>query len=295
MMFSVIIPTYNRLEFLTRTMATLWAQRFADFEVIVTDDGSTDGTVDFLHAQEPRAQVFHEANKGPGAARNLAAEHASGDYLAFLDSDDIWFPWTLATFAHLIRQHHAPAILSGHLLEFVDDAEVSDVQETPTKAEVFPDYLASSRHGYFVGACMAVIRRDEFMRAGGFTERRINCEDHDLILRMGTAPGFAQVLGPVTLGWRRHPGSATTDQARSAAGGLFLIEQERGGMYPGGRPRAVDRRRLVTLHVRPVSLACLQEGLWSESWRLYRAAFAWHFLLGRWKYLFGFPLKATLA
>ena len=291
MLFSIIIATYNRLDLLTRTMASVWSQRFTDFEVIVADDGSTDRTVDFLHAQGPRVRVVHQANSGPGAARNLGAQLASGEYLAFLDSDDLWFPWTLATFAHVIRQHHAPAILAGHLQEFSDDADLRGVQETPPEAEVFPDYLASSRKRYFVGACMAVLRRDEFMKTGGFTDRRINCEDHDLILRMGTAPGFAQILSPVTLGWRRHPGSATQDPGRSVAGILYLIEQERGGIYPGGESRINDRRRVVTLHVRPVSLDCARRGLWSEAWRLYRASFAWHVQLGRWKYLLGFPVK----
>jgi len=133
------------------------------------------------------------------------------------------------------------------------------------------------------------------MRVGGFTDRRVNCEDHDLVLRMGTARGFAQILRPVTLGWRRHAGGATTDCARSLAGSLHLIDQERRGAYPGGRIREVERRRIVTLHTRPVSLSCLRPACRGESWRLYRSSFSWHVQLGRWKYLLGFPLRALLS
>jgi glycosyltransferase involved in cell wall biosynthesis len=295
MMFSVIIPTYNRRELLIRTLASVWAQRFSDFEVVVVDDGSTDGTLECLHTHAPRARVIRQANRGQGVARNLGAQEAGGDYLAFLDSDDLWFPWTLATFADVIARYHGPAILAARLVEFVDDAEAAHVRDEPVEADVFEDYLASSRNAYFVGGSMSVLRREEFVRVGGFTDRRINCEDHDLILRMGTAPGFAQILRPITLGWRRHGGGATTDCARSLAGSLHLIEEERRGAYPGGRAREVERRRIVTQHTRPTSLSCLGPGFRAKSWRLYGASFSWHMQLGRWKYLLGFPVRALLS
>jgi cellulose synthase/poly-beta-1,6-N-acetylglucosamine synthase-like glycosyltransferase len=292
MMFSIIIPTYNRFDLLKRTLDTVWSQTFTGFEVIVVDDGSTDGTREFLRDYGQRLRLFHEVNRGPGAARNLGAAHATGRYLAFLDSDDLWFPWTLATIAGLIREHHEPSVLSGRLVPFHDEAELTSVRDGPVTADVFPDYLASSREGYFVGACIAVLRRDEFTKSGGFTERRINSEDHDLILRMGTAPGFVQVLGPGTLGYRMHTASATADETKSVAGAAYLLEQERRGAYPGGLARARERRRIVTLHTRPLSLRCLGRGRRHDSWWLYRQSFLWHLQLGRWKYLVGFPLRA---
>jgi hypothetical protein len=295
MMFSIIIPTYNRRDLLERTLATVWSQTFTDFEVIVVDDGSTDGTVDFLKGQGERLRLFHEVNRGPGGARNLGAAHAAGRYLAFLDSDDLWFPWTLATIAGLIRKHDEPSVLSGRLVPFHEEVELASVREELPVADSFPDYIASSRKGYFVGACIAVLRRDEFTKVGGFTERRINSEDHDLILRMGTAPGFVQVLEPGTLGYRMHAASATADESRSIAGAAYLMEQERSGAYPGGRARARERRRIVTLHTRPLSLRCLQRGLRHDSWWLYRRSFLWHLQLGRWKYLAGFPWRALTS
>jgi glycosyltransferase involved in cell wall biosynthesis len=295
MLFSVIIPTYNRRDLLIRTLASVWVQRFTDFEVIVVDDGSTDGTADALRSQSGRLTLLEQANRGPGAARNVGAQRARGDYLAFLDSDDLWFPWTLATFAQVIRDHDAPAVLAARLVEIGTGADPVDARDEAVQAERFADYLAASRTGYAVGAGTAVLRRDEFMKTGGFTDRRINCEDHDLILRMGTACGFAQVIRPVTLGWRRHRDGATMDLARSVAGNRYLIEQERRGAYPGGPARAAERRRIVTLHSRPASLSGLQDGLRAESWWLYRKSFVWHVQLGRWKYLVWFPVKALLG
>jgi hypothetical protein len=295
MIFSVVIPTYNRLPLLLSALASVRAQRFRDFEIVVVDDGSTDGTAEALRTAGMTLSLLRQDNRGPGAARNRGAREARGDYLAFLDSDDLWFPWTLATFSRLIVEHDRPAIVSAQLVEFQDGFAPPDVSDEPVRAVFFEDYLASSRRGVFVGAGMTVVRRDLFLETGGFTDRRLNCEDHDLILRMGAARGFVQTLSPVTLAWRRHGTEATTEQARSAAGCLFLIEQEGRGAYPGGHRRAEDRRRILTLHLRPVSLACLAAGRRGDSWRLYWNSFRWHLAQGRWKYLFGFPLKALTS
>src|SRR5215510_13897684 len=97
--FSIIIPTYNRLPYLKKTLDSIWEQSFTDFEVIVVDDGSTDGTADYLRELGGSVELLRQENRGPGAARNLGVMHARGEYIAFLDSDDLWFPWPLKTYA----------------------------------------------------------------------------------------------------------------------------------------------------------------------------------------------------
>ena len=291
MLFSVIIPTYNRAALLREALESVFAQTLTDYEVIVVDDGSTDETATVLH-DYPKVKVLAQSNGGPGAGRNAGARQAQGDYLAFFDSDDLWFPWTLESFAELIERQDRPAILGARLMEFSDRDELKAVQKTPPAAEVFPDYFASCSRGYFVGAGMSVLRRDVFLSTGGYTDQPINSEDHDLILRLGNAAGFAQITAPVTLGWRRHAGSATTNLPRSVAGLWYLLEQERRGAYPGGAGRRWQRREIVTRHARPISLVCLREKETAQGWHLYRATFGWHLRLGRWKYLAGFPMKA---
>jgi glycosyltransferase involved in cell wall biosynthesis len=295
MLFSVVIPTYNRITFLQRTLETVWAQRFKDFEVIVVDDGSTDGTIDYLKSLSQTFSVLSQRHSGPGAARNLGAKKASGDYLAFLDSDDLWFPWTLETFAHLIKRHQFPSILSAQLAPFTAEAELENVSEAPPESDSFPDYISSHEPGFWVGSGMCVLRRDAFNASSGFTTEAINCEDHDLILRMGTAKGFVQVTRPVTLAWRRHAGSTSMDISRCMTGNLYLMAQERVGAYPGGAERAGARRNIITRHVRPIALACLRQGMAHEAWRLYRESFLWHLRLWRLRFLLGFPIKALAA
>jgi len=97
---SVLIPSYNRADLLPRALLSVWQQDFDDMEVLVVDDGSSDGTIKWLDQQQkthPQLRfVVHDHNKGEAAARNTALREARGTYLAFLDSDDEWLPGKLA-------------------------------------------------------------------------------------------------------------------------------------------------------------------------------------------------------
>ncbi len=295
MLFSVIIPTYNRADLFQRTLDSVWQQTLHDYEVIVVDDGSTDGTLEQLRRQRDRIRLIEQSNKGPGAARNRGIGEARGDYVAFLDSDDIWFAWTLATFADLIHKHGEPAILAARLMEFQHDSELANISHDVVEAEAFADYFASFRAGYFVGSGMSVIKRDVLLASGGFTEDRANAEDHDLILRIGTAPGFVQITSPITLGWRRHASCETKDVRSTAMGVLRLIHNERTGKYPGRATRGFQRHVILTGHARPASLGCLQHGAIGEAWRVYWATLAWHLRQGRWRFLLAFPVLSAWA
>jgi len=91
--FSIIIPTYNREHSVQHTLAGCFAQTFDDFEIVVVDDGSSDATLSKLQAvTDPRLVVVSQENAGPAAARNHGMRVARGEYLAFLDSDDVWYP-----------------------------------------------------------------------------------------------------------------------------------------------------------------------------------------------------------
>jgi glycosyltransferase involved in cell wall biosynthesis len=117
-LFSVIIPTYNRRAFLDKALQSVLAQRMADYEVTVVDDGSDDDTPIFLSRLGSTVRVFSDVNQGPGAARNLGAYHATGDYLAFLDSDDLLFPWSLSVYKKVIEQAGRPAFIAGRPFAF---------------------------------------------------------------------------------------------------------------------------------------------------------------------------------
>jgi GT2 family glycosyltransferase len=292
MLFSVIIPTYNRLELLREALASVRSQRFVDYEIIVIDDGSTDGTAEALAEEGNRLRVLVQPNCGPGAARNRGAQTARGDYLAFLDSDDLWFPWTLEVFATLITRHGRPALIAGRYIDFKHNEAVTDLSESSTNGDAHSDYLASSRKGYFAGAGMFVIERNSFLAAGGFSTVMKCGEDHDLALRLGIAPGFVQVRAPVTIAHRRHMGSAMANEVQVLAALQSLLVSEREGRYPGGTPRAADRRRILSLHARPVALQRLMMRDFASAWRIYWETLRWHLADLRLKFVVGFPILA---
>jgi hypothetical protein len=291
--FSVITPVYNRAALLREMLASVAAQRFEDFEVLLVDDGSTDDTVHAAQASGVRTEVLRQDNRGPGAARNLGLQRATGEYVAFLDSDDVWFPWTLGTYADVLQATRKPSFLAGKPLRFRDTSELSAAQEKPSEHLEFEDYLASGDEWRWWGASSFVARRESLVACGGFTEEPINGEDADLALKLGTARTFVQITGPVTFGYREHATNVTANMARTLAGLWHNIRAERSGGYPGGTERAVERWRILTRHVRPMILGCLKNGQTSEAWRLYRATFRWHTALGRWKFLLAFPWLAV--
>jgi GT2 family glycosyltransferase len=292
-LFSIVIPTFNRVALLSTTLQSIFAQRFTDYEIIVVDDGSTDGTMDFLRSLGQRLKSFRQPNQGPGAARNLGARHARGAYLAFLDSDDLWFPWTLEVYRNVIHDHREPSFVAGKPFIFSNNNELGKAAPGAARTERFSNYLASGDQWRWFGVSSFVIRRDAFAVVGGFTEEWVNGEDADLALRLGVAPDFVQVTAPVTFAYREHAASAMKDAKRTFAGAWFKIRAEQAGHYPGGNARAAERRRILTRHIRPVTLSCLREGFRREAWALYVSTFAWNASVGRLKYLAAFPFFAA--
>ena len=293
-LFSVIVPTFNRADLLAETLQSVFAQRFADYEVIVADDGSTDGTAEVLEQYRGRLRVVRQSNKGPGSARNLAAASATGDYFAFLDSDDVWFPWTLDVYAAVVIGS-SPVFIAGKPAIFQEPSKLRTVSEVPAATERFADYLASGDEWRWYSTSSFVVRAEAFRAVGGFAADWINGEDADLAMRLGTAGLFVQVTAPPTFGYRDHGASLVSHSHRTLAGVLHALRMEQGDRYPGGRARAKERHTILSRHFRPVMLTCLQQGQFSQAWQLYWATWSWHWELRRFRFLGGFPLKALLA
>lgn len=114
---SVIVPTYNRRETILAAIASVQRQTFPDWELIVVDDGSTDGTADLIQGADPRLVLIRQENQGVNAARNAALLRARGRYIAFLDSDDEWLPHHLELSMAFFRAFPAEDFLSGEFSE----------------------------------------------------------------------------------------------------------------------------------------------------------------------------------
>jgi len=114
--FSIVIPTYNRADSITNTLTSCFEQTFTDFEIVVVDDGSTDNTAEVLASiDDARLVVVSQDNAGPAAARNTGMDIAKGDYIAFLDSDDLWYPAFLDTMQNTLEKT-GPVVLYGRII-----------------------------------------------------------------------------------------------------------------------------------------------------------------------------------
>ena len=110
---SVIIPTYQRREYVARAVRSVLVQTFSDFELIVIDDGSTDGTDEALTGLDSRLRYQWQENGGPGAARNAGIALARGEIVAFLDSDNRWLPRHLAIVTDVLERHPEAVLVSA--------------------------------------------------------------------------------------------------------------------------------------------------------------------------------------
>lgn len=289
MLFSVIIPTYNRVDLLRRALESVWAQNFYDYEIVVADDGSRDGTINYLESLGEKVRAFRQANAGPGAARNLAASHARGEYLAFLDSDDVWFPSTLGHYANAILDFDRPAVVAG--------TGIAEGQENPHVG--VPEFVAypsllDACEGYTppVGGTPSVaVRRDVFEKVGGFYAFNVNAEDVDLWLRLGGENGFVRITHPPVFQQSYVEVSASRDVRAQVAGVDFVIDQERSQKYPGGARFRTRRLKIITAMARSVSFECLMAGDFASGLGLFRRSFSWQITQVRVRYVVGYPVK----
>ncbi|WP_141588216.1 glycosyltransferase family A protein [Myxococcus sp. AB056] len=286
--FSVIIPTYNRARLLEAALASVFAQEERDFEVLVVDDGSTDDTLETLARHGERVRVLSQRNAGPGAARNLGIQAARGTYVAFLDSDDVWFPWTLATYRQVLEAEGTSLVLGTAAL-FSRAETLATMRREPLQVLRFADYLASAEDRTPRTACVLAVRTEALRRVGGFTPLRISGEDYDLLYRLGTDPGFAWVRAPVVVGYRQHVGSTSTSLESGYRGTRYLLEQERLGRYPGGTARRRERLEMLLYSLRHVTHWLLSQRRVDLALDLYRRGLPLHLEAPRWRYVLGFP------
>lgn len=197
---SVVLPTYNGLSYLHESVGSVLAQTYRHFELIVVDDGSTDGTADYLRAVvDPRVVVLTASRSGmPGAVRNLGLQRAAGTYIAFLDADDAWEPRKLEIQLEALRRH-GHARWSYTRLTRVDEAgnRLSDEGIAPWRAcagRILPELL---RIEAIVALPTVMAERSLIEQAGRFDESLRYTQDYDLWFRMAPLADALPVSVPL--------------------------------------------------------------------------------------------------
>lgn len=199
---SVIIPTYNRAGLVQEAVASVLDQTWRDFEILVVDDGSTDGTPEALSSWRAVRVLRCRRRQGVAAARNLGVAQAQGEWLAFLDSDDLWLPKKLAQQMAYLQEH--PALL----LCQTDEAWVRRgvrVNKPATHRKVGGRIFLPSLERCLVSPSAVILHRRLLADHGGFDEDLPAAEDYDLWLRLTWRYDVGLVPEPLVIKRGGHP------------------------------------------------------------------------------------------
>jgi glycosyltransferase involved in cell wall biosynthesis len=240
--FSILLPVYNREQYIRHAVDSVLAQTFKNYELMVVDDGSTDSTSEILKSYGSRITLLQQKNQGPEVARNAAARMAQGEYLVFFDSDDYMFPFALETLDKVISSFGTPTLLMGSM-ELFREGE-GDLPQGPADRTIrvvkYRDYLSKTRP---VGTMGIVVRKSIFDAVGGLrnsTPQTWYCDDNTLLLKVGTRGESIIIESPCIFAYRQHNENSTKNTEAVANALILLAKSERQGDF-GGKERRTDR------------------------------------------------------
>ncbi len=264
---SVIIPTYNRAPYLSEAIVSVLGQKYGDVEIIVVDDGSTDNTRECLqrYIDEGRITYLHQENSGrPAVARNLGLRHASGEYVCFLDSDDILMEESIVKGVEILGRHDNIAMVCSDWLyfrkHFTENQELEPswirstgyldrlpkemIRDRGGDFVVFErDFMYELFNSNFICTSNVITRKELLDRTGYFDESLKIGEDYDLWLRLLETKDLAYIMVPLVFR-RRHDGSITRHLAQNLIEDAKVIEKFMGKkrvMSPATRRRLYRR------------------------------------------------------
>jgi glycosyltransferase involved in cell wall biosynthesis len=217
-LLSVVIPCFNASRYIAAAIRSVQDQNWDKLEIIVVDDGSTDGSADLVASQFPAVKLIRQANQGAAAARNLGVSQAQGSWIAFLDADDVWLPGKLSAQSDRLRADPAARVAYTAWQVWPGETPSPGVAELATllagaddelrwagpSGWIYPDLLLDCA----LWTSTVVAHRTVFDEVGVFdTGLRIG-EDYDLWLRVSRITRILRVNRPCAL-YRAHPASIT--------------------------------------------------------------------------------------
>ncbi len=221
---SVIIPTYNYGHFIKEAIKSVLSQSFSDLEVIVVDDGSTDGTKNVISTfNDSRISYIFQNNGGLSSARNNGLINSSGEYIGFLDADDLWMPEKLELQLSIFKKkQNVGLVYTGY--EVIDYSGTCIATRNVHKIE--GDLISQLILGNIVSgsATTSLVRRKCYETVGLFDSTLKSCEDWDMWLRIALIAEFDYIDQPLAK-IRLHGGNMTCDP-RCMENGLFSVVEK---------------------------------------------------------------------
>lgn len=220
---SVVIPVYNGEKTIEKTIESVFNQTFTDFELIIINDGSQDGTLEVISKiTDSRLQVFSYENSGVTVSRNRGIEKASGEFIAFLDADDLWTPDKLQAQLQALQENPEAAVAYSWT-DWIDEAGefLRPGSHITANGDVYRKLLLIN---FLDNGSNPLIRKQALLEVGGFDELLPPAEDWDMWLRLAAKYHFVGVPSPQVL-YRFSTSSASSNVLRLESSCLRVIEK----------------------------------------------------------------------
>ncbi len=264
---SAVIPTFNRAGMLREAVASVLGQDYDRIELIVVDDGSTDDTPAVLETFGSAVKALRRENRGVSAARNAGIKAASGDLIAFLDSDDLWLPEKISVQVDFFKRNKDAWICQTEEIWIRNGLRINPKKKHRKRSGLI---FEPSLHLCLVSPSAVMIRKDLFDRVGMFDETLPACEDYDLWLRIGALYPVFLIDRPLIVKRGGHAGQLSAAPGLDAYRIRSLVRLlESGVLTPDQRcsviPVLIEKCRIY-------SSGCLTRGRAREADRINRIA-----------------------
>lgn len=200
---SICIPTHNRKHYLRETLESIFAQTYKDYEIVIVDDGSTDGTDQMIKQSNYPIRYFWQENRGVAEARNKLLELADGEYITFIDSDDLLFPYAIEELLGLVEHNGFEVVAYSSYIGI--DERGNKVKRKPHKLP--SGHIAADLFEYiYVHSCGTMCRKKLLEEVGGFDTSLPVCSEYALWLKLSLKYEFIPANKPA-FKRRRHSGN----------------------------------------------------------------------------------------
>jgi len=255
---SVIIPVYNAERFLRETLESVLAQTYKPIEVIVVNDGSTDESQQILNEYAGRIRCFHQENAGVAAARNRGISDACGEWVAFLDADDLWDAQKIEIQMSGAKEDDHVVYTNARKID-ASGRVTSDKMRSGLAWWHKPPWLLNLFLGDMLPMLTVVVRREALLSVGGFDRgNRFGTDDYELWLRLAATGHNFRFIDRALASYRVHDRNLSADKTRMQRGHVYAIERTREEY-----PQAFGKREIKVYHERLHSLH------WAVAWDLY--------------------------
>ncbi|MGB0383498.1 MAG: glycosyltransferase family 2 protein [Ardenticatenaceae bacterium] len=241
-LISIVMPVYNGEKTIQKTIDSALQQTFTDFELIVVNDGSTDDTLEILNTiQDPRVKVISSPNRGSYPARNLGIQQAQGEFIAFLDADDLWTADKLAAQLDALQRYPKTAVAYSWT-EFIDlfGHPLGGRSKITLNGDIWQDLLIEN---LMISGSNPMVRRQALDAVGHFDESFHTAGDWDLWIRLAKRYHFV-VVPKVQVFYRRTDQAWSANLQRQEKASFRVIEKSFAGLPAAWQPlkkRAIAR------------------------------------------------------